>query len=69
MARVLPLYEMRPDAQLIRTTLAQGLLRDSEVAQHIKEDIGEADVVFLIPGHPVMQPDTGFIELLAGLAF
>ena len=32
MARVLPLYGMTPDAQLVRMTLAQGLLHDSEVA-------------------------------------
>ena len=31
MAHVLPLYGMTPDAQLIGTTLAQGLLHDSEV--------------------------------------
>ena len=31
MVRVLPLYEMTPDAQLIRTMLSQGLLCDSEV--------------------------------------
>ena len=31
--------------------------------------MGEADVVFSTPGHPVMRPDTGFIELSAGLVF
>jgi len=56
-------------AQLIRTMLAQGLLHDSEVAQRIKEAMGEADVVFSTPGHPVMRPDAGFIELPAGLVF
>ena len=40
MARVLPLYGMTPGAQLVGTTLAQGLLRDSEVAQRIKEATG-----------------------------
>ena len=49
--------------------LAQGLLHDSEVMQHIKEATREADAVFLIPGHPVMQPNTGFIELPTGLVF
>ena len=37
--------------------LAQGLFYDSEVAQRIKEAIGEADAVFLILGHPVMRSD------------
>ena len=32
MTDVLPLYGMTPDAQLVRMTLAQGLLHDSEVA-------------------------------------
>ena len=49
--------------------LAQGLLLNSEVAQRIKEAMGEADAVFLTPGHPVMRPDMGFIELPAGLVF
>jgi len=52
-------------AQLVGTTLAQGLLCNSEVAQRIKE----ADAVFPISGHPVMPPDVGFIELPVGLAF
>ena len=49
--------------------LAQGLLHDSEVAQRIKEATGEANAVFPISGHPVMRPDTGFIELTTGLVF
>ncbi|XP_066329461.1 uncharacterized protein [Miscanthus floridulus] len=69
MARVLPMYKMTPAAQLVGTTLAHGLLRDSEVAQRVKEATGEADVVFPIPGHPAMRPDAGFIELPAGLTF
>ena len=69
MACVLPLYGMTPKAQLIGTTLAQGLLRDNKVTQHIKEATGEAKAVFLILGHPVMWPDAGFIELPAGLVF
>ena len=69
MACVLPLCGMTPGALLIGTTLAQGLLHDSEVAQRIKEATGEADAVFPIPVHPVMRPDTGFIELPMGLVF
>ena len=49
--------------------LAQGLLRDSEVAQRIKETMEESDAVFPILGHPAMRPDTGIVELPAGLGF
>ena len=45
------------------------LLHDSEVAQRIKEATGEANAVFLIPGHPMMRPNMGFIELPVGLVF
>ena len=69
MARVLLLYGMTPVAQLIGTTLTQGPLHDSEVMQRIKEAIREADAMFATPGHPVMWPDTGFIELSTGLVF
>ena len=37
--------------------------------QRIKEAMGEADAMFLIPWHPVMWPDMGFIELPVGLVF
>ena len=33
------------------------------------EAMGEADIMFLIPRHPVIRPNVGFIELSAGLAF
>ena len=69
MARVLPLYGMMPNAQLIKMMLAQGLLHDSEVSQRNKEATGEADTMFLILGHPMMRPNVGFIELPAGLVF
>ena len=69
MARVLPLYRMMPGTQLVGTMLARGLLHDSEVAQRIKEATGEADVMFPIPGHPVMWPNVGFIDLPVGLVF
>ena len=45
------------------------MLHDSEVTQRIKEAMGEADVMFPTPRHPVMRPDAGFIELPAGLVF
>ena len=49
--------------------LAQGLLHDTEVAQRINEATGEANTMFLIPRHPVIRPDAGFIELPMGLVF
>ena len=52
MSHVFPLYGMTPGAQLIRMMLSQGLLHDSEVAQRIKEAMGEVDAMFLIPGIP-----------------
>ena len=49
--------------------LSQGLLHNSEVAQRIKEAMGEANTVFPTQGHPMMWPDMGFIELPVGLVF
>ena len=31
--------------------------------------MGEVNTMFPILGHPVMRPDTGYIELSAGLVF
>ena len=69
MACALLLYGMMPDAQLDGTVLVQGPLHDSEVAQRIKEATEESDTMFLIPGHPMMRPYVGFIELPVGLGF
>ena len=41
----------------------------SEVTQHIKEASEESNTMFLIPEHPTMRPDVGFVELPAGLGF
>jgi hypothetical protein len=66
-ARTLLLYEMMPSTPLDGMVLAQEALRDSEVAQHIKEatTMEEPDSMFSIPGHPAMRPDTGFIDLVS----
>jgi hypothetical protein len=45
--------------------LAQEVLHNSEVAQHLKEAMEESDVVFLILGHPEMRSDVGFVDLLS----
>ena len=64
MRRVLPLHMMAPRASFDGTTLTEGALSPSEVAQRIKEameppqdDAGTIlDFVYLVPGHPSMQP-------------
>jgi non-canonical (house-cleaning) NTP pyrophosphatase len=45
--------------------LAQEVLHNSEVTQHVKEAMEESDVVFLILGHPEMRSDVGFVDLLS----
>ena len=37
MTRALPLYAMAPEASFDGTTLAEGMLPNSEIAQRIKE--------------------------------
>ena len=37
--------------------------------QRIKEVTDESDAVFPITGHPVMRPESGFIELPVDLGF
>ena len=72
MARVLPLHLMAPGASLIGTTLADGALPPSEVAQRIKEamepsrdDAGAIlDFVYPVPGHPPMRPEPGYIDFV-----
>jgi hypothetical protein len=69
LACALPLYRMTPDVQLDGTMLAQGALYDSEVMQCIKEVMEESDIVFPTPGHPVMRPDMGFVDLVSPFWF
>jgi hypothetical protein len=66
MARALLLYEMTPGAPLDGMMIAHEALHDTEVTQRIKDMTIEADLdsVFLILGHPAMQPDTGFIKFV-----
>ena len=61
MARTLSLYRMTPGAQLDGMVLAQGLLNDNNVTQHIKEATEESDAKFPILGHPAMRPNVGFV--------
>jgi hypothetical protein len=64
MACALPLYRMALSMWLEGIALAQGLLHDSEIKQHIREALDELNAVFLVEGHLTMQPDTGFIDLV-----
>ena len=69
MACALPLFVMMPVVELSGTVLAQGSLCNSKIAQRIKGAMDKSDAVFPIPGHPVMWPDSGFIELPTCLGF
>ena len=76
MARALPLHLMVPRASLIGTTLAEGALPPSEVAQRIKEAMeplkdgaGAAlDFVYPVPRHPPMRPESGYIDFVSSLS-
>ena len=57
MTRALPLYAMAPKASFDGTTLAEGALSNSEVAQRIKEamepsrdDVGAPYFIYLVSG-------------------
>ena len=69
MTCALPLYVMAPEASFDGTTLAEGTLPNSEIAQHIKEameplrdDTGVAlDFIYPVPRHPPMRPEPGYV--------
>ena len=73
MTRVLPLYVMAPEASFDGTALAEGMLPNFEIAQHIKEvmeplwdDAGATlDFVYLVSGHPPMQPKPGYVVFVS----
>ena len=73
MSRALPLYLMAPGASLEGTTLADGALPPTEVAQRIKEAMEPSkdttgivlDFVYPVPGHPPMQPKPRFIDFVS----
>jgi hypothetical protein len=39
--------------------------RDNKIVQCIREAAKETDAVFQIPGHPMMRPDEGFVDLVS----
>lgn len=67
MARTLRLDQMTPDADLTGTVLASEVPRDSEVRQRLKETLESDDFEFPDPGHPPMQPDEGFVDVVRSL--
>ena len=76
MSHVLPLYLMAPGALFEGTTLAEGALPPSKVAQRIKEAMeplkdgaGTAlDFLYPVPGHPPMQPKSGYIDFVSSFS-
>ena len=73
MTRTLPLYAMAPEASFNGTTLAEGMLPNSEIAQRIKEameplwdDAGAPlDFVYPVPGHPLMRLEPGHVVFVS----
>ena len=73
MRRVLSLYVMAPKASFDGMALAEDALSPSKVAQRIKEamepswdNVGAPlDFVYLVPGHPPMRPEPGYIVLVS----
>ena len=63
-------------ASLEGTTLVDEALPPTKVAQHIKEAMEPLkdnagvvlDFVYLVPGHPPMRPELGFIDFVSFLS-
>ena len=76
MTRALPLHQMVPGASFEGTMLVDEALRPSEVVQCIKEAIKPTkdsvgavlDFMYLVPGHPPMRPEPGFIDFVSFLS-
>ena len=76
MAHALPLHLMAPGPSLVGTVLAEGALPPFEVAQRIKkameplkDSAGTAlDFVYLVPGHPPMRMELGYIDFVSSLS-
>jgi len=75
MRHSLPLHMMALGASLDGTTLAKGVLSPSKVAQRIKEAMEPSqdnagavlEFVYMVPGHPPMQPEPRYIVLVSFL--
>ena len=68
MTRALSLYAIAPEASFDGTTLAEGVLPNSKIAQRIKEAMEPSqdgagaplDFVYAVSGHP-MRPEPGHV--------
>ena len=75
MARALPMYKMTPDSVPEGTMMVTDeALSIDEMAQCLKEEMEfpmdpsvDLAPVYLVPGHPAMRPDVGFIKLVSFL--
>jgi len=75
MSHVLPLYLMAPGASSEGTALSDEALPPTEVAQQIKEAMEPSkdfagvvlDFKYLVPGHPPMRSEPGFIDFVSSL--
>ena len=73
MALTLPMWKMTPYSTPEGTVMVAGeALSVDEMAQRLKEAMEfptdpsvDLALVYPIPGHPVMWPNTGFIELVS----
>ena len=69
----LPLYAMAPEASFDGTALTEGMLPNSEITQHIKEEmeplrdnVGAAlDFVYPVSGHPPMRLEPGYVVFIS----
>lgn len=73
MRRALPLHLMAPRASLEETALSGTPPPRDEVTRRIKgvmepvkdAEVNAVDVMFLIPGHPPIRPNLGYIHLVS----
>ena len=73
MMSMLPLYAMTPEASFDETTLVEGVLPISKIAQRIKEAMEPSwdgagaplDFVYPVPGHPSMRSEPGQVVFIS----
>ena len=73
MTCALPLYAMAPEASFDGMALAEGMLPNSEIVQHIKEAMEPScddasaplDFIYLVSGHPPMRPEPGHVVFVS----
>ena len=76
MRRAFPLHMMALGVALDGTALAEGALSPFEVVQCIEEAMEPSwdnagavlDFVYLVPGHPLMRLEPGYIDFVSSLS-